>query len=286
MLFGIYGLAPKSLQFSRAILGLGVLWSYIGILAVRILIQYIQHGNLELGTDRKKRAVYVGIASVVQDYLNDVRRSLQKTKSVGVITLNKNVEFKHTPFLGTLDHSRELVDLYQINEFQFCINSFPYKQMIDSMKSLNQLGQNLSYKIIDKERQFVIGSDSKNSSGMLWSYDLNPPYFSIDMQRKKRSLDIVLCLITPILLPIILLKGKLKIIANWHKVLLGTRTWIAPHNWVEPNLVLPKKGVFSPGSNLPKYPDSGRHEKNINKAYILEYEPMMDIRHFTRILFQ
>jgi GT2 family glycosyltransferase len=277
LLFGLYGLAPKSLQFSRAILGLGIVWSMIGVILVRILIQFVKYGNIDIGSTEKKKSILIGNTSSLNSYLDHSERSFQKTEILGTVTIQDELNRPNILHLGVFKDLIPISRLYGINEFMMCINNVPYKTIIDCFIKNNE-NENIAIKLIDQEKQYVIGSNFKNKSGTLWTYGETPSYFNKETQNKKRVQDLLICLAIPVLLPIIIIRGKWELLKNIPNILSNKLNWVSPANNKHQNFPKTRQSVYNPTSILNKEQDTLKNRDNLDMEYLLNYDANKDLK--------
>lgn len=277
LLFGLYGLAPKSMQYSRAILGLGIGWSLIGIILVRTIIQFIKYGNIDLGAPGKLHTLIAGKKNPVCNYLNHLESSFQTNTSIGVVTVNEEIQKNNVLHLGYLKDIQEIIHIFKINEVKFCLKDLKFKDIIHSIQ-LKPMGYDIKYKIVNQEDQYVLGSESKNSIGTKWSFDEPPMYYNPEIQDKKRLQDLIVCLFIPLFIPLIIVKLKWVFLTNYFSVLFHKKHWVNPYKTAHYTEKPLKNGVFEPSSIL-----QGKHQKvkniaNVNQEYIRNFDPNMDLR--------
>jgi len=277
LLFGLYGLSPKSMQFSRAILGLGIAWSLIGILLVRIVVQFVKYGNVDIGSPGKKKSILMGSIASLTDYLDHSEKSFQNTDIIGTVTLEKDLIRPNILHLGKVNNLKNLSRFYEINELKICINGASFKTIIQSFNT-NSEKQNISIKLINQERQYSIGSNSKNETGTLWTYEEIPTYFNKETQNKKRKQDLFICLVFILLSPLIISKRKMIIFQNFHLVVLGKAHWVNPIKENYRNYPHTIKGVFSPASILTNEENTEKNRSNIEVEYLVNFDVSKDLR--------
>jgi len=141
---------------------------------------------------------------------------------------------------------REMVEIFNINEVIFCGKDISSSEIMDEMMKINH--PEMDYKIAPPERLFIIGSNSIQTSGELYTVGLN----AIDKpenKRKKRMFDIFISLVLLITSPfyIIFIKNRLQVFSNILSVLLGRLSWIGYETSNE-IMALPKikKGILNP----------------------------------------
>lgn len=241
----IYALLPEIYRFSRAMLLMGTTWGILGISIFRILLHFSGLKSYKFNIGKKNRMALVGEINESTRVLNILKQSVSNFEYVGLIHLN-NKE-KHSEYLGTIEQLKEIVHINKIDELVFCASDIPAQKIIREMLRLE--GSGISYKIAPPESMSIIGSNSIDTAGDLYTIDFN----NITKQhnlRKKRLFDISLSLMFLIASPILLLilPNKKGIIPNILSVLFGLKTWVGFYFRDDINtLNLPriKKGILS-----------------------------------------
>ena len=131
----------------------------------------------------------------------------------------------------------------------------------------------IDFKIAHPDSLFLIGSNSTNTNGELYTldlYNINTP----KNKRNKRTFDFVTALFILLLSPIIIYfyKNKKQLIKNLVECLLGKKTWVGLSLNQKPQVLnLPKisNGIFSPTNDLFKQ-DELLIEK-LNLIYARDY---------------
>ena len=137
----------------------------------------------------------------------------------------------------------------------------------------------LDFKIAPPESLFVIGSNSINTSGELYSVLNINSITKAKNLRIKRVLDLTLTLLFIVLFPVLLLfeKNKSGYIKNIFEVLFGQKSWIGYDKKGNNLHDLPiiKNGVLSCSESLNNVSESNAARMNI--MYAKDYQIFNDI---------
>lgn len=241
----IYALMPESSRFSRVMLMLGTLWGVSGLSLLRLVLHVIGFDNYKFKSVKNDRIAIVGEFEEAERVRNILKQSIVNFDYVGLIHPNKSNG--GIDYLGSIEQLKEISDINKINEIVFCASNISAQIIIKEMLRLE--GSGISYKIAPPESLSIIGSNSIDTAGDLYTVDFN----NITKQhnlRKKRLFDIAASLILIPLLPFLLIiipKGK-GVFKNVFSVFFGFKTWVGFHYRDDVNtLSLPriKKSVLS-----------------------------------------
>lgn len=270
----IYGFLPENFRFSRSMIILGAGLSIISLATIRYLIHVIAPSIVSLEVNKTKRIIIAGESEESERVLSLLNQIGIQYNYVGLVS----EETEGEKSIGSLSKLDDLVKLYEVDEIIFCSKDVSSKDIIQWM---TRIGSELSYRILPQESLSIVGSNSKNSAGDLYAIDISLKLASTVQKRNKRLLDLLVCLITAMLLPILLFFiGKpAQFISNWWKVFIGKFTWVGyAHNpshqsWL-PNL---RQGVLSPLDSFNYKELETSTIQRINLLYAKEYTPVSDI---------
>ena len=255
----VYALLPEEFRFSRAMLLLGTSWGVIGLSLFRLVLHLIGFGNYKFKSVKRDRIAIVGEKEEVERVRNILNQSILNFEYVGLISSSESKD--EMDYLGTVEQLREIVRINRVNELVFCATNISAQKIIREMLRLE--GSGISYKIAPPESLSIIGSNSIDTAGDLYTIDFN----NITKQhnlRKKRLFDIGFSLLFMPFLPllvIILPHGK-GVIKNVFSVFFGIKTWVGFYFRDDVNtLSLPriKKGILSwslVNSNINNLPET------------------------------
>lgn len=238
----IYALLPLDFRFSRAIIIFGAVWTTITTQGIRVLIGLFNK-NLFPVFQKKKRNAIVGLPSEADRIIGILNSSLVDYQYVGLISPLQVIT--HQSQLANIDQLEEFVRVNDINEVIFCSSNVSSQEIIRNMLILSSHG--VDYKIAPPESISIIGSNSINALGELYTPDLraiNAPA----SRRNKRLFDIGISLSILVTAPVwfFIYRKTIPLLVNAISVVVGRKTWIGYISSDNDVSGLPKikKGVF------------------------------------------
>ncbi|MEN0047757.1 MAG: glycosyltransferase [Bacteroidota bacterium] len=271
----IYGFLPLDLRSSRALIVLGTAWALVAIPAIRILLHFFRYRNFNIGKTRPKNIVIIGSlieSERVQGLLNQA--SVDKN-FIGTVAPN---DAHSEQYLSHLNQLSEVVQIYQIQEIIFCSSNISSEKIMEWM---TQLGPNLDYKIVPKESLSIIGSNSKNTPGELYTIDVQFNISQHLQKRNKRLLDFLIAFFLFFTSPfhVSFIPSPTRFLKNCISVLLGKKTWVGYHSVEENDYRLPKirPSVLSVGDHLNQLELSDRTKARLNFLYAKDYHTSKDL---------
>jgi GT2 family glycosyltransferase len=244
-ILAIYALLPNSLRYSRAVILLVTFWSALIVQLAHWAIGYYRK-DVFPAFRKLKRVAIVGEVDEIQrvrDILNDAKVEFN---IIGFVSpSNVFTSDKQTVTFNQLD---EFVRVNSIDEVIFCSGNLSSQEIIKTMLTLVPLG--IDYKIAPPDSSSVIGSNSIDTAGDLYTVDFSA-ISKPENRRNKRVFDVfvsfAIILFSPFL--VLFVKHFGFVIAKAFWVILGRFTWVgyAVFNGVDIS-GLPKlrQGVFSP----------------------------------------
>ncbi len=274
VLAAVYGFLNADYRPSRMLILLGAVFSVAALCTIRVVLNLIQHGSPLVDTKQQSNVVIVGDqheANRVQDLLYRVEAPLNV---IGVVAPSDVTDRKI--YLGSLQQLDEIVNIYRINEVIFCARDITSQNI---MQWMTRLGGSIDFKIVPEDSISIIGSNSKNSAGDLYTIDIRYAIREVQHKRNKRLLDVVFCLSALFFIfPIILFqKNPLGFLQNLLLVLVGKKSWVGYHQ--EKQLELPniKSGVLSPDVGLQNKSMNIETIKRLNFHYAKDYSIERDL---------
>ncbi|MFN0016492.1 MAG: glycosyltransferase family 2 protein [Saprospiraceae bacterium] len=214
LLAAIYGFLDLEYRSSRALLLLGGVWAAGVLAALRILLHLIEFRNLRIGKDRVQNLVVVGSPE-------ESKRAQELLSQAGVAANLIGTE----PPDRAVERLPDLVRVFGVDEVVFCSRDVSGQEILSWM---TRLGPKISYKILPEGGQNIIGSNSKDEPGELYTADIRYNIALPEQRRNKRVLDLGICLLVLLGLPLALFffKKTKPLLQNWLPVLLGRKTWV------------------------------------------------------------
>ena len=272
-----YGLLAEEVRFSRAVLLLGSLWTLLIVPALRFLLHWSGIGSLELNGSRNRRFVIVGQQREVERVELLLRETFRGPEFIGHVS-STDVGFDGA--LGTVVQLDEVIRIHAATEVIFCAADMPARQIIDIMTQTAH--QQVDFKIAPQEGMFLIGSNSINTAGDLYTFGINPVSKASNM-RLRRLFDVTLSLLLMVLLPLVIwtMRRPMGLFRNIMLTFIGRRTWVgyARDGGADRDFHLPKlaAGVLSPLDGL----DGGELDAEglvrINLRYAKDYSVLNDL---------
>ena len=270
IILAIYALLPLELRFSRAIILLSSGWSLITLQSFRMIVESTNK-NLIPSLHKKKRIAIVGTSSEEERALQILRRAEISFTYCGLIAPSNEITSETQ--IASMNQLDEVIRINQVDEVIFCSRDISSQDIIRNMLVLSEHG--IEYKIAPPESHSIIGSNSINAIGELYTPDvcaINTPA----NKRNKRLFDLgssALILIT-FFIWVFIKRDSGKLFANSLAVLIGKKTWIGYRSTdnIE-NDVLPRirKSVYSINSS------QAINDKEINLIYAKSYSVKSDL---------
>lgn len=270
----IYALLPEHMRSSRAIIVLGTLSA--------IVSAYISTAIFWLFTS-KKSSEMVSSTAIVATRANGQKLAEVLQKSKG---FNGDIHFIHPQnetadvwYSASIDTLPALVKALKINEVIYSSEDLTMKDIIRSMTLLES---KVSFKIGSDDSLSMIGSDSKHHQGSLINLDITYRLSKAEVLRHKRLLDLVVCLISITLLPIIFVlnAGKWNVFKNIVYVFVGKYTWVGyggnPDDYTFLPNIQPAVVQYALATKILDY--TADHFKQKNVEYAKNYAVTTDIK--------
>lgn len=273
----VYALLPESLRFSRALILLGTIWTLLGTGAWRWLMHVSGASDYQLEMNRKKRIVIVGEKQEADRVTAVLDKTQAKPEIIGYVS--PETEYQ-APYLGSVDQIEEITRIHKIDEILFCAANISSQHIIKIMTRLTGIAVN--YKIAPPESLSIIGSNSINTSGELYTIHFNSIGKASNL-RSKRLFDILASLLLILTFPFwaFFIRHPLRAIGRLFSVLAGLRTIVGyydAHNIDTQSLPTLRKGILHPAIAV-KSKNSGKETlEKLNVIYAKDYQPANDLQ--------
>ena len=245
----IYALLPKSFQFSRLFILIGAILTTSYFILSRWLLSFTFGGKFALKEKKHKTFAIIGSPQEitrVEELLNQ-----STTNNSKIVTISAT-DSKSENQIGTLSQLDQIIHLHPIDEIIFCAKDITSDQIISWMIELNKYP--VDFKIAHPDSLYLIGSNSTNTNGELYTldlYNINTP----KNKRNKRTFDFVTAILLLLICPLVIwmYKNKKQLIKNLFACLIGKKTWVGISLQQKQQLHnLPKitNGIFRPTYNV------------------------------------
>ncbi len=269
----VYALLPESIRFSRALILMGTLWGMLSTIGLRFILHLTGKSDFRIGTEGSKRFVIVGDQEEVYRVNSVLRKTILNPGYIGFVGMDEKDLSDHE-FVGTFDQLKEIIQIYKINEIIFCAKSIPAQKIINEMGNLQELV--VDYKIAPPESLSIIGSNSINTSGDMYTVDINS-IGKANNKRNKRFFDFIISILFLGLYPVLLffVKKPLGFLRNILFVLFGKKSWTGyffSGTGNTKHLPKIKSGVLTPRDVLGKREVQPETIDRLNALYARDYK--------------
>ena len=275
----VYALLSESYRFSRAIIILGAVWGFSAMTILRLILHLTGIQRYRIGGEVKnKRFIIVGQKDEAERVADLLHKTWLKPAFVGLVSIQNNTR-RSELFIGTIEQLPEIIPIYKISEVIFCSKSLPHQVIIDKMSELQHL--RVDFKIAPEDSLSIIGSNSINTSGDLYTVGINSITTPRNL-RNKRFVDIITALTLLIFLPvnIFIIKKPGGLVRNILMVLFARRSWVGYNieNPAEPEK-LPhiKQGILHPEDAFIRKRINPEITGKLNLIYARDYNFTTDL---------
>ncbi|TAL58831.1 MAG: glycosyltransferase [Bacteroidetes bacterium] len=273
IILSVYALLPEAYRFSRALILIGTGWATIALLATRMLFHLFRIKEFILEGSISKRIAIAGSEEEYKRVYGLLKESSVKIGFAGFVSVDGS-EHKTENFIGKLNQLQDIIDIYKIDEVIFCAKNVSSEKIMDAMAE-----SEIEFKIAPQGSSSIIGSNSIDTAGDLYSIDINSVNKPSN-KRKKRIIDISLSILCIVLFPIlvIVVQRPISFIGNIFKVLLGFNTWVGYAESLTINhQPLAIRGILFPADALRNKTITPEMSERLNKIYAKDYSVRNDV---------
>ena len=270
-----YSLLNEDYRFSRAIIIFTVLFAGVAIPIIRFVFHIIKLRPFK--RTKIQRIAIVGNEGEVTRINSFLKKTLIQPEKI--ININaSNHELNDINFAAKLHQLNDIIDIYNITEVIFCAKDLSTSQIIEQMSLISH--KEVEFKIAPPESLYIIGSNSKETSGEYYILASDTILKPVN-QKNKRILDIILSLIFILLSPILVwfADDKLRFISNIFWVLKGKLSLVGFYSSPEiasKNLKV-KKGILNPTDLFDSFTLDSDNIEQINFEYGRDYSIGKDL---------
>jgi hypothetical protein len=247
----VYALLPLDWRYSRALIFLGSLWALLGTLSIRFILHLAGIRDYEIDLNRQKKMVIVGRedeARRVSALLGDTQARPDVLGFVYPAAGDREAGDRESGdhasalYLGHIEQIDEIISIHRVDEIVFCSKDLPSRRIIRIMSRL--IGTSVDFKIAPPESMSIIGSNSINTAGDLYTIHFNSIAKAAN-RRNKRLFDVITSLLLFITFPLwfLFVRGRLRSVVNTLRVLFGNCTWVG---YLQAELPEQPQSIFRP----------------------------------------
>ncbi len=273
-----YSLLNENYRFSRALIILGSVWGMISMTGIRWILHLLNVKSARIGTEKNRRFIIVGEKEEAERVSGLLQQTVISPSFIGLVSF-LNHKNNSNGFIGNLGQIKEVITIHKIDEVIFCAKDVPAQTIIDKMSELKD--RLVDYKIAPPESLSIIGSNSINTSGDLYTIDLNA-ITKMSNRRNKRLLDILIGFGLVIFFPfeLFIVKNPLGLIRNIFSVLFARKSFVGYATPGETDIQhLPgiRKGVLNPTDAFRNKKIPPEANSRLNLMYARDYNPLNDL---------
>lgn len=276
MLFGamlslaLYGLLPEALRFSRGITVLGALSATLLILAMRNLLQWLGVKSVE-GDEKGRQVIVVGTVDEEQEIRYLLQQAFVQKEIVGSVS---PLQHKEAQQLGVFTQLQHLCRLYRATEIIFAQHHLGFGDIIRYMSSG---GKDVEYKIHSMGTDSIIGSNSKDTAGDLYTTELTFAISTAASRRNKRVVDVIVSLLFILCSPLLIwfVRNKHTYFLNMFLVLEGDKTMVG---YSDPQFPALKPHVLDVYPVIGGFDIPADNKEHLDWLYARNYAAANDLR--------
>lgn len=266
----LYGLLNEQVRFSRGITVLGALTGTLLILLSRKIMQALHIKSVE-SDDSGKKSVIIGTAEEEKEVRSLLHAAFIEKNIIGSVS---PFDEKEAFQLGAFFQTKPLTQLYKVTEIIYTQQHLSFKQIIESMQ---ECGAHIEYKIHSAGTDSIIGSNSKNTAGDLYTTEVVYNISTETSRRNKRMVDILFSLFFMIFSPVLIwfVKNKKMYFLNMFLILEGDKTFAGYYDPQFPKIKSPVLDVYPRVNDFEIPADNKEH---LNWLYAKNYNAWDDVR--------
>jgi GT2 family glycosyltransferase len=263
------------IRFSKAIIILGAVWASSSIIAIRYLIHFIRFGKFDFEESTHRKVIVVGSFQESNRVINLMKNNSIKADTLGFISTELN-EAGNENYLGTIKNISDIVRVYRPDEVIFCSKNMAAGQIIELMSRIdNRL---VDYKMVPDDSNFIIGSNSKDTQGDLYTVEVHLAIMDRNNVRNKRVLDLFMGLLFLITTPFIIwfVNEPSGFLGNILNVILGKKSLVGFASKDRSGLPKMRPGVLTPISEFELMNLNHQTIRRLDLIYAKDYKTSTD----------
>lgn len=246
MISVVYAFLPDYLRFSRALIILDALWGAVFLCVWRLVLHFIKFRNLNYGQQFAFNTIIAGEEEEALRVYGLLKQTDAPHTFKGFVSVNG--PFKDgSRYLGNMNHLKEICEVFDVTEVIFCARDIPAETIMGWMSSMDN--EQVNFKIVPRSSFYIIGSNSKNTNGELYTVDIKLNIADPALAANKRVFDSIAALVVIALFPLLgwFIKKPARAFVGLLNVIVGKLSLVgyAPAENIN-SLPTIKKGLLSP----------------------------------------
>lgn len=161
-----YAFFPNYLRTSRGVIVVGVLLNIL-LLSLYRSIGHIAYGTLSDYLKEEKKIIIIAQEKEAEIIAQQLVKSNKNSRYIGFVSIKNGIKSKK--YLGATENIFDIIEAYHPNEILFSTEELSTQFIIDTMSKIEQP---ITFRIVTKNNT-IISSTSKNTSGEIYSFDIN-----------------------------------------------------------------------------------------------------------------
>lgn len=270
----VYALLSEEYRFSRALILLGAAWAVFSLVATRIVMHAIKYNTFDFDLSRRKRIVAVASEDEGERVLTFLKQTGVQSQFIKLVSPTE-VMPANDNYLGTINQLEDIIRIYGINEVIFCARDISAQGIISYMSDVRN--NEIEFKIAPPESMFIIGSNSINARGDLYTIDINS-IAKPSNRRSKRLFDVFVATGILILFPILVFTKGRRLLPFIPTVMVGQKSWVGYNRKVETaDLPKLKPAPINPANAYKGIELNDVTLRNLNTLYAKDYRWANDL---------
>lgn len=267
----IYGLLPETFRFSRGITVMGALLGTLCILSIRKGMQLLGVKSVEPDNLSQQKVLIIGNSEEEAEIKHLLDKAFIEKKIIGTVS---PTDEKENNQLGIFSLTKQVCKLYKVTEIIFAQQQLSFQKIIDTIQSCGPL---MDYKIHSMGTDSIIGSNSKNTAGDLYSTEIVYTISTVANKRNKRLVDILISIVMILFAPFFIwfAKNKRSYLINLFFVLMGSKTFVG---YEDENLPTLKPYLLDVFPTIEKFNIPNDNKEHLNWIYAKNYDAWQDIQ--------
>lgn len=265
-----YSLLPESIRFSRGITVLGALLGTLCLLGIRKVMQWLHVEQVEEDHQAHQKVIIVGDEEEEMEIRHLLKGAFIDKNIVGSISPH---DIKQAHQLGCFQQTPYLAKLYKATEIIYAQGVLSFQQIIQSMQDC---GSSMEYKLHSRGNGSIIGSNSKNTAGDLYTTEVIYSISTLQSRRKKRMVDVMLSLLFLLFSPLLIwFSLNMKNYFLHHLLVLeGDKTYVGYADEQFPKL---KPHLLDVYPNIPGFEIPYDNREHLDWLYARHYNAWDDV---------
>lgn len=251
-LLAFYSLLDESMRYSRAIILLGSMWTFLSTFALRALLNVLRVPGYNRRSQRHRSYLIVG----------------GEAEQQRVVTLLGHLGITPRSIITASGRIQKVSQ--KVDEVVFCAQDVPVRDMLDDTIAWQQSGTN--FRIVPATNDVLLGSNYTECPEELY-IDNFARINSTASRRNKRLFDMMAAILFFALSPVLFWfqQDKRHYFVHCWQVLIGKKTWVSysREKTAPPTLPTLRQGVLTTSDRLPqvKNPDATLLDSNYANHY-------------------